>query len=263
MANRYLLRDDAPLKPETWDMLDKIAAESAKTVLAGRRMLYLSGPHGLGLKGVPLPDAPSEAGIVHAPFAALSLITKSFSIAKRDLAQFEQTGLALDVRELFEAAIEAARLEDNLILWGSGELTGLLTAPGVLDVKLSGWEQVGNAANELIQAVTRLDDAGFHGPYSLALSPRRYNLLLRQYPNSNQSELDHVKTIATDGVHKAPVLNTGGILLNAGRQVAELIVGQDMSVGFIGPTAERLEFLISESLAVLIHQPAGICALKE
>ncbi|MDD1664473.1 MAG: bacteriocin family protein [Methanomicrobiales archaeon] len=35
-----------------------------------------------------------------------------------------------------------------------------------------------------------------------------------------------------------------------------------MSVGFIGPAEENLEFSISESLVPLIHTPDAVCVLK-
>jgi uncharacterized linocin/CFP29 family protein len=39
-------------------------------------------------------------------------------------------------------------------------------------VRLSSWEQVGTAQNDVIAAVRALDEVGFHGPYAVALSPR-------------------------------------------------------------------------------------------
>jgi hypothetical protein len=35
-----------------------------------------------------------------------------------------------------------------------------------------------------------------------------------------------------------------------------------MSVGFVGPVGESLEFTLSESLALLIREPKAICVLK-
>jgi uncharacterized linocin/CFP29 family protein len=52
------------------------------------------------------------------------------------------------------------------------------------------------------------------------------------------------------------------VLLASGKQFAEIALGQDMSVGFIGPAEENLEFSISESLVPLIHTPDAICVLK-
>jgi uncharacterized linocin/CFP29 family protein len=153
-------------------------------------------------------------------------------------------------------------LEDSLIFNGAQGVPGLLTVGGASEADLSTWDEVGQAADEIIQAITTLDNAGFHGPYSLALPPERYNLLFRLYPRGRFSEMEHIKTMVTDGVFKAPALESGGVLLASGRQYASLVLGQDMSIGFIGPTGEELEFSISESLAPLIRQPQAICVLK-
>jgi uncharacterized linocin/CFP29 family protein len=97
----------------------------------------------------------------------------------------------------------------------------------------------------------------------MALAPARYNLLLRRYHNGNMSELDHMKSIVTEGIVKASALTGGGVLVASGRQFASIIIGQDMTIGFIGPAAERLEFTISESLIPYIRQPEAVCILND
>jgi len=77
------------------------------------------------------------------------------------------------------------------------------------------------------------------------------------------TELEHLRTIATDGVFKAPILKTGGVLLATGKQYASIVLGQDMTTGFIGPAGDALEFSITKSLALLVREPASICVLKE
>ena len=67
----------------------------------------------------------------------------------------------------------------------------------------------------------------------------------------------------TGGVFKAPVLKTGGVLLATGKQYASIVIGQDMTTGFVGPVGDSLEFSISESLALLVRDPASICVLRE
>jgi uncharacterized linocin/CFP29 family protein len=94
------------------------------------------------------------------------------------------------------------------------------------------------------------------------LAPARYNLLFRRYERGNFSEMEHVKTVATDGVYKAPNLGDGGVLLATGRQFASIVLGQDMTVGFVGPEGDRIAFTISESLVPRIRQPGGICVLE-
>jgi uncharacterized linocin/CFP29 family protein len=263
MANKYLSREDAPIEASTWEILDRIMTEAAKSVLSGRRILHIEGPYGLGLKAVPLSDPEMTSAPITSPVMPLALISKSFTFAKRDLAAFEKEGVMLDTKPVATTSIECAKLEDELLYKGTKETAGLMTAKGSNQLKLSSWSEVGTAAEDIIKAVTALDGAGFHGPYCLALAPGRYNLLLRRYLNGNMSEMEHVRTIATEGVIKAAALESGGVLLASGRQYASIVLGQDMSVGFIGPAGERLEFSVSESLVPYVRQPRALCLLKE
>ncbi len=263
MPNKYLAREDAPLGPETWKLLDAAMLEAAKSQLVGRRLLHVEGPFGLGLKIVPLHDVEVEPGLIATEFLPVMLLHKTFTLGVRDLASHEREGVALDTSPVVEAAIECARLEDELIFNGASLIPGLLTVEGSNKLELSPWDEVGTAAEDIIKALNILDGAGFHGPYSLALAPSRYNLLLRRYPRGSSSEMDHVKAMVTEGVFKAPTLKSGGVLLASGRQFASIVLGQDMALGFIGPAGAKLEFSISESLVPLIRQPKAICVLRE
>jgi len=263
MANNYLSREDAPISAATWETLDKTMEAAAKTVLAGRRVLHVDGPYGLGLKAVPLADPPVERAAITSAVLPLALIHRSFMLSKRDMAAFEKDGVMLDTRGVAAAAIDCATLEDTLVFQGTRETAGLISAKGINSVKLGAWGEAGAAADDIIKAITVLDGAGFHGPYVMALAPARYNLLLRRYPQGNTTELEHIKTAVTEGVFKAPALESGGILLTSGRQYASIVLGQDMTVGFIGPEGERLEFNVSESLTPYIRQPKAICLLRE
>jgi uncharacterized linocin/CFP29 family protein len=74
--------------------------------------------------------------------------------------------------------------------------------------------------------------------------------------------MEHVKTLVTDGVYKAPVLESGGVLIATGRQYASIVVGQDMTVGFVGPEGDRVAFTVSESLVPRIRRDEAICILE-
>jgi len=262
MAHKYLLREDAPIGEELWKLLDSTMAEAAKSYLTGRRILPLEGPFGFGLKAVPMEDCIGEGEIISSTILPIHLIQRTFSFGKRDLAAFEMNGLPLNMETASCAALDCARMEDGIIFHGTTGQDGLVTLEESNSVKLSSWNTVGKAADDIIQAITTLDRAGFHGPYSMALAPNRFNLLLRQYPQGG-TELEHVRTIISQGVYKAPILETGGVVLAAGRQYASIILGQDMTVGFNGPVEEDFEFTISESLGLMIRQLGAICVLKE
>jgi uncharacterized linocin/CFP29 family protein len=68
--------------------------------------------------------------------------------------------------------------------------------------------------------------------------------------------------MVAEGVVKASVLESDGVLLASGRQYASIVLNQDMSVGFLGLAGSDLELAISESLALHIRQPQAICILK-
>jgi len=263
MANKYLAREDTPFGSEIWEVLDAAMKEAAESRLVGRRLLDVEGPFGLGLKSVPLGDAETESGLIASQVLPVVFIQKTFSLGTRDLANYEREGIALDTCPVSETARECARLEDDLIFHGIANVPGLLTAGDSNSMNLLSWDEVGAAAKGIIEAISRLDDAGFHGPYSLALAPERYNLLFRLYPQGKQSELEHIKMMVTAGIFKTPILKSGGVLLASTAQCASVVLGQDMSIGYVGPAGEKQEFTISESLTVRIRQPQAICILKE
>jgi len=262
METRYLGRNEAPLGDETWKLLDSTMIESAKSQLAGRRIITIDGPFGFGLKVVPVNDCDMEEGISSSTFVPVTMIKSEFSLGKRDLASFEKDKLILDTGPVACAAIDCAAKEDQIIFNGMQGSPGLLTAEGSSSQSLTKWDKIGTAADQIIEAVTRLDDAGFHGPYCMALAPSLYNLLFRRYPQGDGTELDHIRTIVSDGVVKVPVLKKGGVILASGRQYMTLVIGQDMTISFNGPAGDNLEFQMIESLALLIRDPEAICVLK-
>jgi len=270
MSEKFLHRGDAPFSETVWSTLDAAVLGAATSQLSGRRILHIDGPFGLGLKAVPGADkAAKEAGagsvaVLFSESTPVAKIEATFTLAARDIAAFESSGLPMNLDGPCLAAVACAQQEDALIYSGAKELgvSGLLTAKGTESLKLGSWAEVGAAADDLIKAVTRLDAAGFHGPYTLALAPALYNLLYRRYSQGPMTELEHLRTIATEGVVKAPGIAAGGVLLASGRQFASIIMGQDLTTGFIGPAGGGYELFISESLALRLAVPAAVCVLK-
>jgi uncharacterized linocin/CFP29 family protein len=262
MTNAFLSRDDAPIGERVWEVLDSTMLGVARGELAGRRLLEIDGPYGLGLKDVALADEEVGDGVFVAATLPLAYIQRTFALFARDLAVFEREASSLDLMPLVRATLDVAHLEDEIVFKGTARTQGLATADGVLGVGLTKWESVGAAEADLIAAVTALDAAGFHGPYAVALAPARYNLLLRRFETAAVSELEVIRSIVTEGVVKAPGLGEGGVLLQAGREFAHIVVGQDLSLGFVGAEpGGRLVFSVSESLALRILVPQAVCVL--
>jgi len=261
MGSAFLARDDAPIGSGLWEVLDKTMLGVARGELAGRRLLDIDGPYGLGLKDVPLPDEEIEEGVFVSNSLPVTSIQRAFSLNMRDLAAFEREPSSMDLGPLVEATIAVVRKEDEIIFEGTKRTPGLMTSKGAIKVGLSSWADVGAAQEDLIASVSAMDKAGMHGPYALALAPQRYNLLLRRFETAAVSELDVAKTLATQGIVKAPALDDGGVFVQAGKEFACIVVGQDLSLGFIGPDVGRLEFFVSESMAVRVLVPRAVCVL--
>jgi len=271
MTTELLNRGDAPFSDKVWAAIDAAVVGAAKSQLGARRVLPIEGPYGLGLKSLPVRDAPaSEAltpdgaimtGVMPPPIVG---IASGFRLAARDIAAFEERGMALDLGEPARAAISVAFQEDALLFNGAKDLgvDGLLTAKGTHTAKLKDWAPIGTAATDIIEAVTKLDSAGFHGPYALALAPDRYNLLLRRYPQGAGTELEHLRLIATEGVAKAAAIRAGGVLLAWGTPYSSIFMGQDLMTGFVGPSGRDYELTVSESLALRLLQPPSVVVLK-
>ena len=262
MANKYLARDDAPFGSDVWKVLDDTVLAIAKNRLTGRRLLPLDGPYGFGLKSIPLRDMEIDDGLIVSENLPVVLIQEFFDLGARDLANFERDHHYLDVEPVEQAARACVEREDDLIFNGGAGLPGLMNLSGASNLTLADWDEIGTAAQDIIQAITTLDAEGFHGPYTMALAPRRYNLLFRRYPNGNQSELEHLRTMVTDDIVKAPVLEDGGVVLAADHRNMALVVGQDMTIGFIGPAGDTVEFSLSESLTLRVRHPEAICILE-
>ncbi|MGD2174982.1 MAG: family 1 encapsulin nanocompartment shell protein [Candidatus Brocadiaceae bacterium] len=270
MTERFLHRDDAPFGDDVWEKIDEAVVGAARTQLSVRRILHTEGPYGAGLKSLDGPDAAvteeSEDGasVAAGGVVPVAAIRKGFTLPIRDIAAFERTGIPFGLDSAARAAIACAKREDEVLLYGSDELGvgGLLNADGVRSVALSEWTEAGAAAEDLIGAVTLLDEAGCHGPYALALTPGRYNLLFRRYQQGNMVEIEHLRSLITEGIVKAPALASGGVLVASGPQFATIVLGQDLMAGFVGPAGGDYEFSLSESVALRLRHPGAVCVLK-
>jgi len=261
MANRYLMQEDAPISAELWKLLNDVMVDLAKTNLTGRKLLNMIGPLGFGVKQVSLGDVKIDEGVFAPKSLPLYYVHRTFELSMRDIAAFESEKVTLDLTSFRKAVLECLEFEEKLIFHGLADQKGLLNLDEAVQLNMSEWSKIGQAAEDVIEAITKLDESGFHGPYLLALSPDRYNKLMRRYESGNQTELEHVSMMVKK-IYKAPALKNAGVLICDSPFYASLIVGQDLSIGFIGPKDHMLEFSVSESIALLVREPKSVCVLR-
>ena len=262
----FLNRADAPFDDTFWKMIDEIVRDVAMGQLSARKLIYAEGPFGLGLQFFPGKEQSfsNDSIQLSAPdLNSLTLINGKFYITANSIAAFQKSGIRMDIEPLVKSVLQIASQEDEFLYYGSSamKLTGLLNSSGIQKYQLKPWDQVGDAVEDIIDAVTKLDTSGFHGPYSLALTPSLYNKLFRRYPQAETLEIDHLKSLVTDGVVKAAGIKSGGVLLAGNKEFASIILGQDLCAGFEGPSGRDYVFTISESIALRMDVPQSICVL--
>jgi uncharacterized linocin/CFP29 family protein len=270
----FFLRDQAPLSAAQWSLLENAVIQTARESLIGRRFIPLIGPFGAGLQAIAddtitgtgrghvdlLGNADDAVTIERRRFLALPLIYKDFWLHWRDLQAAEQFGLPLDVGKASAAAAACVRAEDSLIFHGDLELDqpGLLTVEGRQRLPLRDWGVMGEAFNAVVQGVQTLTEAGFYGPYALAVSPRLYAQLNRIFDGTGVLEVEQIEKLVRLGVYQSAVLpDNRAVMVAGGAQNLDLAVGFDLTVAFVESTNLNHHFRALESLVLRIKRPGA------
>jgi uncharacterized linocin/CFP29 family protein len=262
----YLNRGQAPFAGEVWDAIDEAAVKAARDRLTGRRFLDIEGPYGIGLTAIETSaddfcrqPAPDEAGAIMGRAVSVPMLRRTFRLSIRRIAAHRENGQPLDLSPVEDAAEAVADREEEFVYRGQPDfqLPGLLTAPGHLEVQGGDWSGVDQALQDVLAAVTQLDEAGFRGPYALALAPALYNGLFRLYPGTDVTQIEHLRRLCTRGIYKAPI--EGGVVVDP--RLGVLIIGQDLRSGYAGQDGVYYQLHLTESLVLRIDDAKAICTI--
>lgn len=263
-----LLRNDAPLTPEQWQLIDATVGQVAGRILVGRRILDLYGPLGFGAYTVPLYTYAGKAGEpVRAKIArqlSMSTVMKEFVITAKDL-ELMNSGQPFDTAPVAAAATQLALAEDGLVFNGDPEegSEGLLNVTGREVLPLGDWNEEGQALTDVAAATATLVSKGFYPPYAVAMHPLLHAKLQRVYGKRGILEIELVEKQATGGIFSSPSLPQSKVLIIAAQaQYVDLAVGLDMATAFIETSNLEHSFRIMETLALRIKQPGAVCTLE-
>ncbi|MCX7597616.1 MAG: bacteriocin family protein [Armatimonadetes bacterium] len=256
----YLGRDAAPLSEEQWEQLEEVVVNTARNLLVGRRVLPLFGPLGAGVTAVPTvqigPEGPKSV------LVELCENGEDFAIDWRQLEQAKVLG-AMDWSAAAMAAAKCATREDQEVFLGCQACgtPGLLNVPGRLEVKGGDWSDGEALFSDVVAATTKLAEAGFPGPYALVASPQTLALTHRWTPQGADLE-DMIEELAAAGLFSSRHVPEKTLLvMQVGAHVADLAVGVDLTIAYIGNDGMTHLFRVLETGALRIKQPAGICVV--
>ena len=261
-----LNRQPAQFPEAIWRAVEEAAVDAARERLTGRRFLELEGPFGLGLTSIEVGNddycrqpEPDEAGAVMGRALSVPMLRKSFRLSVRRVAAHLENGQPLDLTPAEDAAEAVADREEEFIYRGQPDfkLPGLLTQDERQHVEGGDWSAVERALADVLAAVNRLDDAGYRGPYALALAPPLFNGLFRLYPGTDVLQLEHLRRLCTRGIYKAPI--EGGVLVDP--RLGTLILGQDLHAGYISQDGVHYHLSLTESIVLRIDEPKAICTI--
>lgn len=262
----HLNRAQAPFGDDIWDLIDEAAAGAARELMTARRFLEVGGPYGLGLTSIELSNddycrqpEPGEAGAVMGRAVSVPMLRKSFKLSLRRIAAWQDNGQPLDLSPAEDAAEAVARLEEQIVYYGRPEfsLPGLLENKGACKIKGGDWTTPDAALEDVLTAVTRLDEAGFRGPHALALAPKYYNALFRRYPDSEMLLINHLRRLCTRGIFKASI--DGAAVIDP--RVGTLEIGQDLMTGYAGTDGIHCELFVNESLVLRMQDENAVCVI--
>jgi uncharacterized linocin/CFP29 family protein len=235
-------------------------------MLTARRFLEVEGPFGVGLTTIELGNddycrtpGEGEAGAVLGRALSVPMLRRSFRLSIRRVAAHLQYGQPLDLSPVEDAAEAVAKREEEFVYYGQPDfgLQGLLNAEARLSATGGDWSDVDQALNDVLAAVTRLDEAGFRGPYALVLEPALYNGLFRRYPGTDMLQLEHLKRLCTKGIYKAPI--EGGAVVDP--RVGKIILGQDLAPGYAAQDGIHYQLYLTESLVFRLDEPQAVCTI--
>ena len=236
-----LKRELAPIPAEAWAEIDAQAIRSLKALLSARKVIDVSGPMGTDFPGVP------EGRL-------------EFPKKQPKLDNVVRGAKDVDLANLEEAARKIAIFEEKVIYHGLPEanIRGLaLCAEGECLTMGSKPEQLLEA---IAEGITVFTGRSVEGPYAFVVGPKLWSLMsahLQGYPVKMQAE-----NILGGQVVLSPYLtgkyeNEAFMLSQRGGDL-EIILGQDMAVGYDSHSSDKVKLYYTESFTFRILEPAAV-----
>lgn len=262
-----LKRELAPIPMEAWSEIDEQATRSLTAMLSGRRVLDVSGPMGTDFPGIPegrldypkkQPKGAPKYGIrkVH----HIVEVRVPFELDVSEMDNVVRGAKDVDLANLEDAARKIALFEEQVIFHGLAEanITGLKLCVG--DECLS----IGSKPEELLEGiaggVTAFTSRSIEGPYAFIVGPKLWSRMsahVQGYPIKMQAE-----TILGGPVLLSPYLsdkfaNEAYMITQRGGDL-ELILGQDLAIGYESHTASKVKLYFTESFTFRVLEPLAV-----
>lgn len=251
-----LHRELAPVSDQAWAQIEQEAARTFKRHLAGRRLVDVEGPGGVGYSAVGRGrvheiDPPGEGVIARQrEVAPLVELRAPFTLSRTEIDDVERGAADSDWQPAKDAARLVAFAEDAAVFEGyaaagiGGIRRGSSNPPVVLPAEVREYPAA------IAQALSELRGAGVDGPYSAALSADTYTAV-SETSDHGYPVIQHIKRLLTGDIIWAPTI-TGAFLMTTRGGDFSLHLGQDLSIGYLSHTDTEVHLYLQESLTFLM-----------
>ncbi|HSZ97111.1 MAG TPA: family 1 encapsulin nanocompartment shell protein, partial [Bradyrhizobium sp.] len=261
-----LHRELAPISEAAWADLEEETTRTLKRYLAGRCVVDVHGPGGVGLSAVGTGhlkaiEAPGDGVLARQrEVKALVEVRVPFELDRQQIDDVERGSADSDWQPAKDAAQKIAYAEDRAIFEGyaaagiggirQGTSNPIQTLPA--DVR--------QYPDAIAQALSQLRLVGVNGPYAVLLGADAYTALAETSDNG-YPVLEHIKKLVKDGIIWAPSLAGAFVLTTRGGDFA-LHIGQDVSIGYLGHTDNVVRLYLQETLTFLLLTTEAAVALS-
>lgn len=260
-----LHRELAPISDAAWADLEEETTRTLKRYLAGRRVVDVHGPGGVGLSAVGTGHlktigAPDD-GVLARQREVMALIELRvpFELDRQQIDDVERGSNDSDWQAAKDAAKKLAFAEDRAIFEGyaAAGINGVRQGTSNPIIPLPA--DVRQYPDAIAQALNQLRLVGVNGPYSVLLSADAYTALAETSDNG-YPVLEHVKKLVKDEIIWAPAISGAYVLTTRGGDF-DLHLGQDISIGYLSHTDSVVRLYLQETLTFLLLTSEAAVAL--
>jgi len=261
-----LKRNLAPVSASAWQAVDDMARDTLKAHLSARKMVDVTGPMGidytcLNLGRLAMGKPAEKSEIRYGVYMVQPLVETrlSFSLKTWELDNIQRGARDIELDSLVDAARKMAEFEETAVYRGfkPGNIAGLhqSAVQGKIALKLD------EAAilDGVSEAMTRLQAGGVTGGARLSVNPRLWKFLNRPTPGGTLKNL--VEQQIGGRVVYSEYVDTALLVSDRGGD-CELILGQDMSIGYHHHTSEEVFLFLTESFTFRVITPEALVAFS-
>src|SRR5580698_5418129 len=258
-----LHRELAPISDAAWTEIEEETTRTLKRYLAGRRVVDVPAPSGVGLPAVGtghlLPIASPAEGIIARQREVKPLVELRvpFELSRAAIDDVERGSEDSDWQPAKDAAKKLAFAEDRAIFNGYPDAN----IQGVRESTSNPVEtlpaDVQDYPDAIAHALSQLRLVGVNGPYSVVLGADEYTALA-ETRDHGYPVLEHVKRIVDGNLIWAPAIEGAFVLTTRGGDF-ELSIGQDVSIGYLSHTDSAVRLYLQETFVFrVLTTEAGV-----